>query len=81
MFDAPKFGMHLAYLRRFRRLSVRTLADTIGVSAASISRIERGNKPDIDSFSKIVLWAGWEKECHNFFNLETVNDGNGQANS
>lgn len=35
---------------------LRTIAREIGVSAATISRIERGKKPDIDSFRKICLW-------------------------
>jgi transcriptional regulator with XRE-family HTH domain len=45
-------------LLRERRgyLGVRDLADTIGVSAATLSRVERGKLPDIETFAKICRW-------------------------
>jgi len=67
MFNANKFGMHLAHVRRGKRMSLREAAKQVGVSAASLSRIERGEKPDIDTFVKICQWAGWTKKCDFFF--------------
>jgi transcriptional regulator with XRE-family HTH domain len=66
-FNSEKFGMHLASLRRGNKMSLRELAEKLGVSAPTISRIERGGNPDIDTFCKICRWAEWEKKCHKFF--------------
>lgn len=43
--------------------SLRKTAKEIGLSAATLSRIERGRKPDIDSYEKILLWLKMEEEC------------------
>lgn len=67
MFDGAKFGMHLAFHRRGLGLSLRDAAKELGVSAATLSRVERGEKPDIDNFVKICLWAGWAWKCDFFF--------------
>ena len=67
MFDAKKFGMHLAYHRRGMALSLRQASEQLGISAATISRIERGSPPDIDNFAKICIWAKWCKKCDFFF--------------
>ena len=67
MFNAKKFGMHVASHRRGLGLRLRGAATELGVSAATLSRIERGEKPDIDTFVKICLWARWSKKCDFFF--------------
>ena len=35
---------------------VRDVAAEVGVRAATLSRVERGNVPDLDTFAKICKW-------------------------
>ncbi len=35
---------------------VRAIAEEIGVSPATLSRVERGNLPDLETFGKICKW-------------------------
>jgi transcriptional regulator with XRE-family HTH domain len=37
---------------------VRTAAKEIGISAATLSRVERGFLPDLETFRKICKWLG-----------------------
>lgn len=37
---------------------VRAVALEIGISAATLSRIERGYTSDVDTFQKVCLWLG-----------------------
>jgi transcriptional regulator with XRE-family HTH domain len=37
---------------------VREVASEIGVSPATLSRVERGFLPDVETFSKICRWLG-----------------------
>lgn len=37
-------------------LGVRAAAKEIGISAATLSRVERGYLPDLDTFGKICKW-------------------------
>lgn len=67
MFDSKKFGMHVAYHRRGMALSLRAAAKQLGFSYSTLSRLERGEKPDIDTFVKLCQWAGWAKKCDFFF--------------
>ena len=44
-------------LRRERGTrGVREVSAEIGISPATLSRVERGNLPDLDTFAKICLW-------------------------
>ena len=45
----------LALDRRGAR-GIREVADEIGVSPATLSRVERGKMPDLDTFGKICKW-------------------------
>jgi transcriptional regulator with XRE-family HTH domain len=38
------------------KIGLRTLATEIGVSASTLSRIEQGNLPDIDTYLKLCDW-------------------------
>ena len=38
------------------KLGVRATAEKIGISAATLSRVENGNLPDLDNFQKICRW-------------------------
>jgi len=48
------FGRKLVAARGNR--GVRDLAKEIEISAATLSRVERGYMPDLDTFSKICRW-------------------------
>ena len=61
VFDSEKFAKEIAYCRRLKNESLRETGLQIGVSAATLSRIERGDKPDIDTFMRICKWLGAEK--------------------
>ncbi|MEX2158612.1 MAG: helix-turn-helix transcriptional regulator [Dehalococcoidia bacterium] len=37
---------------------LREVAREIGVSAATLSRVERGHLPDLETFGKICAWLG-----------------------
>jgi transcriptional regulator with XRE-family HTH domain len=39
-------------------LGVRAAAKEIGISAATLSRVERGFLPDLETFRKICQWLG-----------------------
>ena len=67
MFNSKKFGMHVSSHRRGLGLSLRDAAKELGFSAATLSRIERAEKPDIDTFVRVCQWAGWAKKCDYFF--------------
>lgn len=44
-------------LRRERgERGIREVATEIGVSPATLSRVERGNVPDLDTFGKLCRW-------------------------
>lgn len=51
-----RFGEYARIARERQRVSLRSLAETIGLSAPYVSDIERGNRnpPDV---SKLTLWA------------------------
>lgn len=36
---------------------IREVATEIGISAATLSRVERGHLPDLDTFKKICSWV------------------------
>ena len=37
---------------------IREVADEIGISAATLSRVERGHLPDLRTFGKVCAWLG-----------------------
>lgn len=39
-----------------RRIGVREFSKQIGISSATLSRIENGKTPDIETFFKICYW-------------------------
>ena len=54
--NALQLGAVLKATRRARRLTLRDLADQIGVSFNTLSRVERGHLPDRENFQRIVDW-------------------------
>ena len=49
-------GLRVAEKREDR--GVREVAKEIGISPATLSRVERGNLPDLETFGKICRWLG-----------------------
>lgn len=56
--DIEKFGEMV--VRRRGTLGVRAAAKEIGVSPATLSRIENGHVPDLVTFAAICKWLGEE---------------------
>ncbi len=54
--DFPTLGPILKARRREKRLTLRDLADIIGVSVNTLSRVENGNVPDLKTFRLILDW-------------------------
>jgi len=57
-------GTSMTPLRRFREmrgLTVRQFAEQLSVSAATVSRIERGHLPDIPTLYHVALAMGFER--------------------
>lgn len=57
-FGQPGLGESLRAERRKRRLSLRDLADEIGVGFNTLSRVERGHVPELKNYDRIVKWLG-----------------------
>jgi transcriptional regulator with XRE-family HTH domain len=57
-FGQPRLGEALRAERRKRRLSLRDLADEIGVGFNTLSRFERGHVPEMKNYDRIVKWLG-----------------------
>lgn len=53
---ALELGGLLKATRKARRLTLRDLADQIDVSFNTLSRVERGQLPDLKNFQRIVDW-------------------------
>jgi len=45
------------------KLGIRAAAQQIGISHATLSRIERGHLPDLENFRKICVWLGEDPEA------------------
>jgi transcriptional regulator with XRE-family HTH domain len=51
---------------------VRATAIDVGVSPATLSRVENGHMPDLETFAKICRWLG--RDPREFLGLETESD-------
>jgi transcriptional regulator with XRE-family HTH domain len=61
MIDARELGARLRHRRLGLGLPLRKAAQAAGVSAATFSRVERGNHvPDPQNLMKLATWAGVE---------------------
>lgn len=47
-------------LRRRGNMGVRAAAKEIGISPATLSRIEKGHVPDVSTLEKVCAWIGEE---------------------
>jgi transcriptional regulator with XRE-family HTH domain len=52
------FGSALFLTRGFRRLDLRSAADLVGISAATLSRAERGHPIAVESYLSIANFIG-----------------------
>lgn len=71
VFNAEQFAKDIAFRRRKLRQSLRTAAEQIGISHATLSRIECGEKPDVDTLFRLCKWAGIENlHVPTYFKIE-----------
>ncbi len=55
------------------KLGVRATAAKIGISPATLSRVENGHLPDLENFQKICRWLGVDPSTVLGFNAEKDN--------
>jgi len=58
MIDLAVFHAVLDAKRKADGLSWREVASRAGVSASTLSRIQKGHAPDLDGFARLVRWSG-----------------------
>lgn len=61
-----EFGRLLAAKRGSR--GVRAVATEIGTSSATLSRVENGNMPDLETFAKMCRWL--ERDPREFLGMD-----------
>jgi transcriptional regulator with XRE-family HTH domain len=66
-FSVEEFGRLIAAKRGSQ--GIRTAAGQIGISSATLSRIENGNIPDLATFEKICRWL--ERDPGEFLGFES----------
>jgi transcriptional regulator with XRE-family HTH domain len=54
--------------RRAEELSWRQMAATAGVSQSTLTRMQKGKRPDVDTFASLIRWLGMPAEA--FFKSE-----------
>lgn len=64
--DAVKEKMFGDMAKKKKRIGVREFAKEIGISAATLSRIENGKVPDIETFFKLCFWM--KRSSNEFYN-------------
>ncbi len=68
--DAVKEKMFTQMATEKKRIGVRAFAKQIGISAGTLSRIENGNQPDIETFFKLCFWM--KRSSNEFYNHSQV---------
>jgi transcriptional regulator with XRE-family HTH domain len=61
--------------RRAKGLSWRQLANKAGVSQSTLTRMQQGKRPDVDTFASLVRWLGMPAEVF----LKPENPGDKRA--
>lgn len=64
--EAIKEKMFTTMATEKKRIGVREFAKQIGISAATLSRIENGKTPDIETFFKLCFWI--KRNSNEFYN-------------
>jgi len=62
-FDSVSFYESLDGERRSRSLNWKDVADEAGVSQSTMTRLGQGKRPDVDSFARLVAWAGIDADA------------------
>jgi transcriptional regulator with XRE-family HTH domain len=57
LIDAVDLGDRVRAKRRSKKLSIREAAEEVGVSAPTISRVERGHLPERENLLRLARWA------------------------
>jgi len=57
-FDGEAFYAALNQMREAQRLSWKKVAAQSGVSAATLTRMGQGRRPDIDGLAALSVWSG-----------------------
>lgn len=61
-FDADGFYESLDNERKSRGLNWKAVAREANVSPSTLTRLGQGRRPDVDSFSKLCGWGGFDPE-------------------
>ena len=56
---AKEVARMIAVVSSVDEMGLRGMADEIGISASTLSRISRGHTPSIEAFAKICGWMGF----------------------
>lgn len=64
--EAVRETMFTKMATQKRRIGVREFAKQIGISSATLSRIENGKVPDIETFFKLCFWM--KRSSNEFYN-------------
>src|SRR5436309_13022445 len=62
----PNYALVSERLRRARKqgnLSLRQVANAIDVSASTLSRVERGAQPDLETVNKLIDWLELDRNA------------------
>ena len=62
LLDVPELYRRLDVQRQQRGLTWRQLADQVGVSPSSFSRMADGNRPDADALVTLLVWLDLDNE-------------------
>jgi transcriptional regulator with XRE-family HTH domain len=58
LIDPVELGDRVRAKRRSKKFSIREAAEEVGVSAPTISRVERGHLPERENLLRLARWAG-----------------------
>jgi DNA-binding XRE family transcriptional regulator len=68
LFDREKLKRDIRYKRLMEtQISMDVCANEIGISKPTLSRIEKGNTPDLLTFLKVVKWL--QKDINEYVKL------------
>lgn len=68
IFNCEVFGNHIRGKRKYNSISLDELAKELGISKATISRVENGKEPSINTALTLAHWYGTGLEY--FINIE-----------
>lgn len=60
MFNNELFKTDIIEKRRYEKQSMDIASQIIGISKATLSRLEKGNVPDLKTFVTIIKWLKTE---------------------